>query len=385
MGPVRKLMDQQHAAIAGGLDLQVRVLTDGPTGGWGSLGVQIKWFPGVSKRLQVAIARHALIQRSLEMDGYDAIILRHQGAMDCTAPAFLSRWGRRVITEHHSIESAEFRALGRLGWIKGMAEDALVPAYLTRCMGSIGVTREIVKHHSILCQGREGVVISNGIATDRVAWQCPPQFADRLEVAFCAAGFWPWQGLDRVEAGLAAYRGKIPLVVHVIGTLPDRRGECLPVLGPGATAIYHGHLNGADLEAVMGRCHLGLGTLALHRKGMLEACPLKSRDYAARGLPFAFAHQDPDFRQEAGPWLHLPADDSPLEVGRLVDFAAGLVQDGWREASVRLREHAVRELDWQYKMLAMARYARSCLSGRVLPARPALKAMPGAADTQESP
>jgi hypothetical protein len=83
----------------------------------------------------------------------------------------------------------------------------------------------------------------------------------------------------------------------------------------------HGVLYGSDLDEVLADCHLAIGSLALHRKVLKEACALKVREYTARGLPFVMSHDDPDL--PAGlPWvLKIPADESPVEIDALVNFA----------------------------------------------------------------
>jgi hypothetical protein len=45
---------------------------------------------------------------------------------------------------------------------------------------------------------------------------------------------------------------------------------------------------------VLRNATIGIGTLALHRKNMEEACPLKTREYLANGLPVLIAYKDSD-------------------------------------------------------------------------------------------
>jgi hypothetical protein len=46
--------------------------------------------------------------------------------------------------------------------------------------------------------------------------------------------------------------------------------------------------------AALARADVGIGTLALHRKQLHEASPLKVREYLAVGLPVLYAYEDPD-------------------------------------------------------------------------------------------
>jgi hypothetical protein len=64
----------------------------------------------------------------------------------------------------------------------------------------------------------------------------------------------------------------------------------------------------------MATSDFGIGPLALHRKGMSEATPLKVRDYLMHGLPVLIAHDDTDF-PGAPPWyvLQIPNTESTVE------------------------------------------------------------------------
>ena len=69
---------------------------------------------------------------------------------------------------------------------------------------------------------------------------------------------------------------------------------------------------------------VGVGTLALHRNGMNEACPLKTRQYLACGLPIVYAHTDPALQVLNCPddLLQLPNTEANLEEngGVLLEF-----------------------------------------------------------------
>src|SRR5690606_17477311 len=94
----------------------------------------------------------------------------------------------------------------------------------------------------------------------------------------------PWHGMDKVEQ-LAELLPEIDF--HIVGV--KKEGVTLNNL------YYHGYLNGQNVELLYKQMDIGLGTLALHRKGMNEACPLKCREYAAHGLPLIIGYKDLDF------------------------------------------------------------------------------------------
>jgi glycosyltransferase involved in cell wall biosynthesis len=59
--------------------------------------------------------------------------------------------------------------------------------------------------------------------------------------------------------------------------------------------IYYGHLEYDEYVKYMERADVAIGTLALHRKGMNEASPLKVREYLAHGIPVIIGYDDTDF------------------------------------------------------------------------------------------
>ncbi len=100
----------------------------------------------------------------------------------------------------------------------------------------------------------------------------------------------------------------------------------------GADAIppnvtMHGHLGREACDAVLSRSDCALGTAALHRKGMEEACPLKLRDYLAAGLPVILPYKETALR-DLHPWwmLALPNSERNLaeNADRILDFARGV-------------------------------------------------------------
>ena len=50
------------------------------------------------------------------------------------------------------------------------------------------------------------------------------------------------------------------------------------------------------MDGLIEKCHVGIGSLALFRNSMKEACTLKVREYWARGLPFVVGYEDTDLK-----------------------------------------------------------------------------------------
>jgi glycosyltransferase involved in cell wall biosynthesis len=85
---------------------------------------------------------------------------------------------------------------------------------------------------------------------------------------------------------------------------------------------FHGFCERPEYEAILAASDVALGTLALHRKGMSEAAPLKVREYLLRGIPVIIGYTDPDL--EDNPWfvLQLPNTEDNVRdaVSEIRDF-----------------------------------------------------------------
>lgn len=78
-----------------------------------------------------------------------------------------------------------------------------------------------------------------------------------------------------------------------------------------------------QLIDVYKNAHLGIGTLALHRIGLIKNYSLKHREYAAFGLPFIMSIGDSHF--EDTPFvMTFESNEDPLPVNEIVQFYENL-------------------------------------------------------------
>ena len=107
--------------------------------------------------------------------------------------------------------------------------------------------------------------------------------------------------------------------------------------------IFHGQLFGDELNEVFVRCSFAVGSLARHRSGISDIKTLKNREYASRGLPFVYSENDSDFDHQ--PYvLKVPADESPVDVARIVAFERQLTM-----TPQQIRQ-TVEHLSWREQM-----------------------------------
>jgi glycosyltransferase involved in cell wall biosynthesis len=200
----------------------------------------------------------------------------------------------------------------------------------------VPVTREIGAR--LASFGKPAEVIANGI--DLADFEPAPLPArDRPpQLVFVGSGGTPWHGLERV-AELARLFPASPF--DIIGcTADDWRRSAAPGGTLPGNLRFHGVLARPAYEPLLRAATAALGTLALFRKQMDEACPLKVREYLALGLPVLAAYQDTDIPPGADYFFRLPNNSAPLDAHR-DKIAAWLAR--WR--SDRVPRTAIAQLD----------------------------------------
>jgi hypothetical protein len=130
----------------------------------------------------------------------------------------------------------------------------------------------------------------------------------------------PWHGLDRVGR-LATLRPDLRIVV--CGHLGDA-GRDLP-----PEVECREPVRGNALRELIAEASVGIGTLALSRSGLREACPLKSRTMLAAGRPLVSAYDDPSLDGREIFVLRIPDDDSAIdqEAPAIAAFAHAAAED----------------------------------------------------------
>ena len=203
--------------------------------------------------------------------------------------------------------------------------------------------------------GKPAVNISNGIDLDVIPQRNPKPDTDAVHLLALASMSY-WHGYDRLIRSLAQYRGSQKVMIHMVG---GNDGGCIPEwkalteeLGLTDQVIFHGTKSGDALSQMFDLCDVGINSLGMYRKGFSVTSELKTREYAARGLPFVCSVDDPALEHANVPmWLRVKNDDSIPNMEEIVSFALQMREDA--QAVVKLREYAKQHLTWesQYQMV----------------------------------
>jgi hypothetical protein len=128
----------------------------------------------------------------------------------------------------------------------------------------------------------------------------------------------PWHGFDKIEQMIKHFKD---YQFNIIGT-DGKNSE---------NVTYFGYLGEKEAAEVIRKCDIGIGTLALYRKKMDEASPLKTRQYLACGLSLIYAYRDTDLPESVPFALKLSNNEKNIDIKKIETF----IVEVWHKTSIR--------------------------------------------------
>jgi hypothetical protein len=154
---------------------------------------------------------------------------------------------------------------------------------LRRARGLVFVTSELSLHPSFRNYPGKHCVVTNGIRLEAYP-TFPPPASEHPRLVFIGTAGHSWHGVDKLVT-LAAMHSDWRF--DIVG-MRNETHTSPPNIN------WHGPLERAEALGVLAHADVGVGSLALHRDGLNEACSLKVREYLAVGLPVLYANRDAD-------------------------------------------------------------------------------------------
>lgn len=225
----------------------------------------------------------------LRQKDFDVILTRYS-VHDIFQLIFLLISKSSVYLVHHTLEGPELNMNKTIiGRIRYFSEKIIGKLCIKYCYGIIGVTNEIIKYeierggrlNKINCLFPNGVNVTNyfeGVERPK---------SEIKKILFVASEFSEWHGLDLIFLDMRVNNYNFEL--HLVGKLlPEDYNYAVQ----DNRVILHGIKNRDFIEKLSTECHAALGSFALERKNMNEACTLKVREYLSLGLPVYSGHRD---------------------------------------------------------------------------------------------
>ena len=295
-GVTRKLLGQVAAWRGLGADVRLfRLSTNKQAGDTEGLEGDVRTFTSVFGRVAATRALCSAVRRFAP----DIVYLRY----DLFVPPIpLLLRGLPLAVELNTLDRAEFRGRAlRARAYNRVNRDVVLGA----ASGIVGVTHEIIADALRGRSGTPAAVVPNGIDPAGIPiLPAPRNPGPRL--CFLGSPGMRWHGIDKIVT-LARLRPQWQFDVIGIGG-----AELGPQ--PPANVTAHGYLGRTEYTDILASADAAIGTLALHRKGMSEACPLKIPEYLLAGIPTMIGYRDTNFLDE-DPWYLLRLPNTEDNVG----------------------------------------------------------------------
>lgn len=167
------------------------------------------------------------------------------------------------------------------------------------------------------------VQIKNGIDFQKIEIRRPENRGDVIHI-LAVAGFTKAHGYDRILRGLGEYYyvgGMRNIILHMVGAgePEEEYHRIVDEYDLSEHCIFHGVQRGEALDEIYNYCDMGVESLADFRNGIYMSSSLKSREYAAKGIPFITAC-DSDVFEGKEYVLKIPADETPVDISSVVKF-----------------------------------------------------------------
>jgi LmbE family N-acetylglucosaminyl deacetylase len=346
-GVVKKINSQIGHWRSAGHEVHVFCLSPRPIDGR-TLELDAQVFTFASMRTRIGAMRELI--RTVHRFNPDLVYLRYDFYLP-TPRTLLRRFANAV--EINTDDQAEWgiRSLRAAMYLRPNRR-----AIFGHADGFVCVTHQLASSAAIASHQKPTVVISNGydVAATR---SLPPTTNARPKVVFIGHPGLSWHGLDKI-AWLA---GELPeMDFALIGPTELRLNGVPP------NVVCHGFMDRQAYEPILASSDVALGTLALHRKGMTEACPLKVREYLLYGLPTIVAYDDTDFLGER-PWflLQLPNSEDNVRT-HVADIRAFIEQVRGRRVARAEVEHRLSSEAKEVERLAFLEHLKRArqLGGR---------------------
>jgi glycosyltransferase involved in cell wall biosynthesis len=226
-----------------------------------------------------ATTRLAGAARSLKPD---LVYLRY----DVFLPTILRAFGEaKLVLELNSNVTAELRRRSSPATAYELLQRRML---LRRADGAVAVTSELARAATNARPGLVSTVIANGVELGPVP--APEHDGGSPRLVYVGEDVY-WQGVDKlVELAERFPEWRFDVVGSTTRAFP-------------ANVTRHGFLAKDGYARVLASADVAVGTLALHRKDMDEASPLKVRRYLEFGLPVILAYDDTDLAGVDAWWL----------------------------------------------------------------------------------
>ena len=293
-----------------------------------------KWFVKTQQRH----AYFKALWMSLDLlNKYDIVYVRYPGANKLLLKTLKALHSKLIFIEHITAEIPELKlshnkAIKSISDIFRKIEFYIWPWLQEKWYGKrirqtvrFGLcnSEDIVKYQQQILPNYRLYIVGDGIDTDSVVVRDNPKLDKVFKMVFLkgANGQAEYNGLDRLMKGMKAYKGHYSLELHIYGKDLHYEADLANTIGINESVFCWPYQSAASLTKLLNQFHIGIGALAIHRKGLKSTTTIKNREYCKYRIPFIFAHYDIDFfESEYNFFKQIPSDESSIELQEIIEW-----------------------------------------------------------------
>lgn len=162
-----------------------------------------------------------------------------------------------------------------------------------------------------------------------------------------------WHGYDRIILGIHDYIKKdneVNICFKIVGEGPALGSlkKLVKDFNLEKYVEFLGFQSGESLNKIFNNADVAVSSLGMHRIGLYEGSTLKTKEYCARGIPFIYAYKERELLNNTSFSLLLPANDSPIDMQKIIEFVDKTKQD--KSINLKMRKFAFQKYDWKKQM-----------------------------------
>lgn len=213
--------------------------------------------------------------------------------------------------------------------------------------------------------GLKTISFINGCDISSITPKIPKPVRNQIHL-ICVAVFSRWHGYERLIEGVNEYYshgGQREIILHMVGEGPEtaKYRQLVEMAGLKDRIIFHGLLNGKELDDIYDICDMAVASLGLYKIGVVVQNSLKTREYMAKGLPIiSGCSVDVLYNRDFKYYCEFPNNGSCIDMNRVVGFYDAIYNcDETRETIVNhIRNFARETVDMDKVMKPIINYIK---------------------------
>lgn len=210
--------------------------------------------------------------------------------------------------------------------------------------------------------GQKTISIVNGIDFSEILINEYKGLSDEINM-IAVANLAEWHGYDRMLNGLGKYyenggERKIHFYIVGDGQVVKDYEKIIQRYNLQEKVTLCGALFGDELDKVYRQCNIAVECLGIHRKKIFLSSSLKSREYAAKGLPMITSTSIDVFNEKEYPYIFkCKEDETDIDICQMIEFFDTVYNNKQYENVVReIREYAEQMCDIGQTMKPIVEY-----------------------------